>query len=275
MKPSYKDMWLTNQNPTVSPQLYIYQNKQNKRRPKFIVSNTKVTYPKIPKVNIVSPVQQALIKIKDFKKSLFQDIFPVPNVQVSQDYSSTIEGTKEIPITGGATKLNLQSNFVNFRPSLSDPLRPNLLQVTAPAPDTQSRLRNFDKFMSPHEFTPIDTAVVGQVPQPQPDNYIRNSEKSKSMPYSLSTLSKIKIRGKLKPPKETTPIDKAIFANDVFTKLTQEPKNSAGNQKYKTAKIKGIFEVSDNIDEKDESYIENKPVQTVIVLKNSKIRTEN
>ena len=51
------------------------------------------------------------------------------------------------------------------------------------------------------------------------------------MPYSLSTSSKFKIRGKLKPPKETTPIDKAIFANDVFTKLTQEPKNSAGNQK--------------------------------------------
>jgi len=133
MKPSYEDMWLTNQNPTVSPQLYIDQNKQNKRRPKFIASNTKLKYPKIPKVNIVSPVQQALIKIKDFKKSLFQDIFPVPNAQVSQDYSSTIEGTKEIPITGGATKLNLQSNFVNFRPSLSDPLRPDVLQVNAPA----------------------------------------------------------------------------------------------------------------------------------------------
>ena len=125
----------------------------------------------------------------------------------------THEGAKEIPIKGGATKLNLQHNFVNFRPSLSDPLRPDVLQVTAPGmstaslstneskgflttdqsqvwktelvlisqiiPDTQSRLRNFDKFMSPHEFTPIDTAVVGQKTpvvgqKPQPDNYIRD-----------------------------------------------------------------------------------------------------
>merc|ERR1712227_1046846 len=75
IKPSYKDFWKA-KNPTVSQQLYIDQSKQNKRAPKFIVSNTKLT---LPKVNIVSPVQQALIKITDFKKSLLQDIFPVPN----------------------------------------------------------------------------------------------------------------------------------------------------------------------------------------------------
>ena len=62
----------------------------------------------------------------------------------------------------------------------------------------------------------------------------RNSDKSKSLPYSLSNLTKYKIPGKLKPPKESTPIDVAIFANDVFTKYT--PKNSTENQKLEPVK---------------------------------------
>ena len=63
----------------------------------------------------------------------------------------------------------------------------------------------------------------------------RNSEKSKSSPYSLSNLSKYKIRGKLKPPKESTPIDVAIFANDVFTKYPS--KTSPEDQKIEPVKI--------------------------------------
>ena len=52
---------------------------------------------------------------------------------------------------------SLQTGFLHFRPSLSDPLRPGVRLVSSGDLTAQS-----DKFSSPLEFTPITSAVIGQ-----------------------------------------------------------------------------------------------------------------
>ena len=140
------------------------------------------------------------------KKNIFKDILAVGG-GVSSYKNVGTKGTKE-------TDVNLEHNFISFRPSLTDPLRPEM-KVVSPTFSSSSQLigSNKSEFRSPHEVTPIDVAVVGK---PQPPSSVQYSQTVAVNPAPALPASRD--RSKLKVPKETTPIDEAVFSHNVFNK---------------------------------------------------------
>ena len=152
-------------------------------------------------------MKQVLINIRDVKKNIFKDILAVGG-GVSSYQNVGTKGTKE-------TDVNLEHNFISFRPSLTDPLRPEM-KVVSPTFSSSSQLigSNKSEFRSPHEVTPIDVAVVGKPQQPSSVQYSQTVAVNPAPAPPASSRD----RSKLKVPKETTPIDVAVFSHNVFNK---------------------------------------------------------
>ena len=168
---------------------------------------------------------------------MIRDIFPKPNVRETPPpvVQTSNPQIKEIPVKGGQV---LQHNFINFQPSLSDPRRPAVHLVS------ETKLRGSNKFSAPAEFTPIDTAILGQAP------VIHTIQQKR-----VNTYATPQEQGKLKVPKETTPIDEAVFSSDIYSRLPKTRTNTTNQEIV----IK-------------ENAIDNSVSDSVIVLKNSKLR---
>ena len=118
-------------------------------------------------MNLVSPLKHVLTNIRDFKQSLIQDVFTPPLAEENSPYNSVgilehlRNPIKETSINNhGGAVTQYDNGFVNFQPSLSDPLRPDV-KITTSGRTSAGKGGNY--FKSPPEFTPINTAVVGQI----------------------------------------------------------------------------------------------------------------
>ena len=142
--------------------LFIWKGQ---RKPKVFQNDASINIQNHLKVNVVSPLKQVLTNIRDFKHSLIQDVFQPPVAKENPPSVGNIgHSIKETSINqneGGVTQY--QNGFVNFHPSLSDPLRPDVKITTSSILLEPSGRNNVNSFQSPPEFTPIDTAVVGQI----------------------------------------------------------------------------------------------------------------
>ena len=173
------------------------------RSPKFL--NNDVSAYKVNSATI--PIKQALSNIRDFKQNLLRGIFPLRATQyddvepvgfwVAENVSHGSSGLSNLPQSSG---------FLHFRPSLADPLRPGTRLVSS-SPSSSSST----KFSSPSEFTSIDMAVGGEEGSQRP-----GAPAIIVTPYSGSIspsrgLQPLRLTGRLNIPKETTPIDVAVF----------------------------------------------------------------
>ena len=138
---------------------------KGQRNPKVFQNDASINIQNHLKVNVVSPLKQVLTNIRDFKHSLIQDVFQPPVAKENPPSVGNIgHSIKETSINqngGGVTQY--QNGFVNFHPSLSDPLRPDVKITTSSILPEPSGRNSANSFQSPPEFTPIDTAVVGQI----------------------------------------------------------------------------------------------------------------
>lgn len=183
------------------------------RSPKFLISD--VTAYKVN--NPTNPIKQALSNIRDFKQSLLRGIFPQKAQADTEPVGVWLVQDAGISqgITGASSyhdKPPTQTGFLHFRPSLTDPLRPGVKLMSS----SYNLNPESDKFSSPSEFTPIDSAVIGQQAQySAPIGQYSPGQGFDKKPSSVESLSgqssPLRLSGRLKVPKETTPIDVAVF----------------------------------------------------------------
>lgn len=166
----------------------------------------------------VSSFRQALNNIKDIKESLFHDIFfKKPRGKIPSDDVGTYTGSgpwsEDVPIKGSQLS---QTNYLAFRPSLSDPLRP-AVKIIRTEPAGRGSAEGNKDFSPPRERTPIDVAVRGQkVLARKPTNVeIQTQSYTGDSELPVQEGGENVFKGRLRVPVERTRIDTAIFANDV------------------------------------------------------------
>ena len=182
------------------------------RGPKFIGSDVRPGQTKGKQViRAVASFREALSNIVDIKESLFRTLLhPRPRGKRPYEGVGTDQGTEDIAIIGGSSWEQFNSDNNYFRPSLTDPLRPTV-KITSSVPAGSSPAQ----FLPPRERTKIDSAVVGQPVRPRvPGNVEIKTQSYTSLVPVKPPLEKFK--GRLKVPEERTPIDTAVFADDIF-----------------------------------------------------------
>ena len=200
-------------NPQILPQLDSQKSPTHVRAPKFIRHDADQA--KVGQLNLaVSSFRQALNNIVDIKESLFNDIFtkrPVgpPGVEVGSHLGAGV-GVEDTPIKD--VFHTPQHNHLAFRPSLSDPLRP-AVKIISSAPAGGGYPQNEGRFSAPRERTRIDLAVRGQQVS---DIQIKPQQSYTGGKHwaGLNTATNV-VKGRLVVPVERTPIDIAIFAQDL------------------------------------------------------------
>ena len=232
------------------------------RGPKFIGSDVRPGQTKGKQViRAVASFRAALNNIVDIKESLFRTLLP-PRPRGKKPYEGvgTDQGSEDIAIVGGSSWEQFNSDNNYFRPSLTDPLRPTVkIMSSVPAGSSPTQ------FLPPRERTKIDSAVVGQPVRQPVRPRIPGNVDIKTQSYSSQHLLPVKppvekIKGRLKVPQERTPINTAVFADDIFqdkplpasTSLTQtetfqlSPVILAGDQSQEFVRVGSILSPNAN-----------------------------
>ena len=150
------------------------------------------------------------------KHSILNNIFPLrtnhlPSVGTDKDPAKETVSSNQ-----GA--VSLQHDFISFRPSLNDPLRPEVKIINPSLQQPRLIGDNQSSFQSPSEVTPIDMAVVGRAVT---KTKVQKPKHQQQYSFPSSAIFNVapqkKQRGKLKVPKETTPIDVAVFSHNILS----------------------------------------------------------
>jgi len=216
------------------------QPTQIPRGPKFIESDVRPGQTKGKQVNrAVASFRQALNNIVGIKESLFRTLLhPRPRGKNPYEAVGTGQGSEDIPIVGGSSwqQFNSENNY--FRPSLTDPLRPTLKMTSSVPAGGGGGGGGFTptQFLPPRERTKIDTAVVGQQVKPRRPEKIEIKTQSYHGPNLVPVKPPVeKLKGRLKVPDERTRIDTAVFADDIFQNKSLPPSSTRNFEPLSTS----------------------------------------